>query len=133
MKTLAKDNPEQEIRAEALDAAKNTWIEHARTMVAHKIQNIPTNNDWVMMGKSIIDDIRTKFDKFTDVEETLRDDRRQRVDHMKRALAVGGVALVILLAVTVAYVVRRQMLLLAGNYRAALDTIEQRPLRAGPL
>jgi PAS domain S-box-containing protein len=126
LKTLAKDSPEQEIRAEGLDAAKNTWLSHSNTMVAHKKDNIPVNSDWVLMGKVLIDDIRTKFDSFTQVEETLHNARQQRVEHMKRGLAFGGVALVILLALTVAYVVRLQMMALADNYRIALETIEQR-------
>ena len=126
LKTLVKDNPEQAIRAEGLDEAKNTWLAHSRTIVAHKQENISVNPDWVMMGKTLIDDIRVKFDRFIEVEETLHDDRQQRVDHIKRGLAFASVGLAILLALTVAYVVRRQMLALATNYRDALNTIEQR-------
>ncbi len=126
LKTLVKDNPEQALRAEGLAEAKNTWLAHARTVVAHKKDNIPVNADWVLVGKTIIDDIRGKFDRFTDVEETVHDDRQQRVEHMKRGLAFGAVALVILLALTVAYVVRLQMMALAKDYRDALVTIEQR-------
>jgi PAS domain S-box-containing protein len=126
LKTLVQDNPEQSIRAEAISQAKNTWLEHAKTMIAHRTQNVPVNSDWVLMGKTIIDDIRTKFDQFADVEETLRDQRQERVEHMKRGLAYGGGGLVILLALTVAYVVKQNMMALALNYRNALDTIELR-------
>ena len=78
------------------------------------------------MGKTIMDDIRSKFDKFTDVEEALRDDRTHRVQHMKLILAYAGGALIILLSLAVAHLVRKQMMVLAASYRTALDTIEQR-------
>jgi PAS domain S-box-containing protein len=45
---------------------------------------------------------------------------------MKKTLAYSGSALVILLALTVAHLVRKQMMELAATYRGALDTIEQR-------
>jgi PAS domain S-box-containing protein len=123
---LVRDNPEQAIRAEDLKQAAGTWFEHAKTIIAHRTQNIPVNADWVKMGKSIMDDIRAKFDKFTDVEEDLRDKRRFRVREMKEVLAYGGGALVILLSLTVAHIVRKQMMVLDASYRTALDTIEQR-------
>jgi PAS domain S-box-containing protein len=126
LKTLVQDNPGQSIHAEAINQAKNIWLEHAKTMISHRTQNVPVNSDWVLMGKTIIDDIRTKFDQFADVEERLRDARQERLEHMKRALAYGGGGLVILLALTVAYVVKQNMMALALNYRTALDTIEQR-------
>jgi PAS domain S-box-containing protein len=126
LKDLVKDNPEQSIRAEALIQTKENWLAHSKTMVAHRAQDVPTNPDWVLMGKTLMDDIEAKFDKITDVEETLSADRQQRVTHMKRALAYGGGGLVLLLLVTIAYVVRKQMMALAADYRGALDTIAQR-------
>ena len=126
LKDLVKDNPEQTIRADGLVAAKNTWLAHSKTMVTHRAQDAPINPDWVLMGKTLMDDISAKFDKFTEVEESLSATRRERVNHMKSALAYGGGALVLLLLVTIAYVVRKQMLALAADYRSALETIEQR-------
>jgi PAS domain S-box-containing protein len=126
LKTLVQDNPEQAIRAEDLKQAAATWFEHAKTIMSHRAQNIPVNEDWIKMGKTLLDDIRAKFDKFADVEEDLRDQRHYRVQKMKLALAYGGGGLVILLSLTVAYLVRKQMTALDASYRAALDTIEQR-------
>jgi PAS domain S-box-containing protein len=126
LKDLVQDNPELVIRAEALIEAKDTWIQHSKIMIAHRTQQIPPNPDWVRMGKTIMDDIIAKFDRFADIEETLRDSRLQRVTHMKVALGYGGGALIVLLALAVAHLVRKPMMALAGSYRAALDTIEQR-------
>jgi PAS domain S-box-containing protein len=126
LKTLVQDNPEQTIRAEDLRQAMHTWFEHAKTIISHRAQNIPVNGDWVMMGKSIVDGLRAKLDKFADVEVSLRDNRLQQIRQMKRALAYGGGALVILLSLTVTHLVRKQMMVLDASYRTALDTIEQR-------
>jgi PAS domain S-box-containing protein len=126
LKTLVLDDPEQMIRADALNDAKNTWLEHAKTMIAHRQQGMAINDDWVRVGKMILDDLRAKFDKFTNVEEQLRETRIYRFQQMKRGLAYGGGGLIILLSLTVAYLVRKQMMDLDASYRTALETIEQR-------
>jgi PAS domain S-box-containing protein len=126
LKALVGDNREQLIRADALNQAKDTWLEHTKTVMSQRAQNLPVNGDWTLMGKTLVDDISAKFDKFIDVEEGLRDRRIFRVQQLKRALAYAGGGFVILLSVTVAYLVRKQMMVLAASYRAALDTIEQR-------
>jgi PAS domain S-box-containing protein len=126
LKALVQDNREQTTNADALDQAKNTWFELAKTIISQRAQNIPVNGDWVLMGKTLMDDIRAKFDKFADVEEAQRDKRLYRIRQMKRALAYAGGGFVILLSLTVAYLVRKQMMVLAASYRTALDTIEQR-------
>jgi PAS domain S-box-containing protein len=124
--SLVADNPEQAIRAEDLDLAKNTWMDHARTMISQRSKTAAVNSDWVRMGKTILDDITARFDKFIAVEEDLDEARHERVRRMKRALAYGGGGLVIVLAATIAHLMRKQLVDLAANYRTALNTIEQR-------
>ncbi len=126
LRVLVQDNPEQVIRVDALTRAKNTWYEHAKTMISHRSQELPVNADWVKMGQTLMDDLHGQFDKFTEVEEGLRDKRAYGVRRMKLALAYAGGAFVLLLSLTVAHVVRKQMMVLAASYRTALNTIEQR-------
>jgi PAS domain S-box-containing protein len=126
LKKLVQDNPEQVIRAEDIIQADHLWTDHARTMIGQRKQSLPTNSDWVLVGKSLLDNLSTKFDKFALVEEQLRDSRLGNVRRMKSVFAYTGGAMVLLLALSVAYVVRKQMLLLADTYRSALSTIEQR-------
>jgi PAS domain S-box-containing protein len=126
LKSLVKKNAEQSIRAEDLDHAKDTWFEHGSTMIAHRKKNEPVNADWVLVGKSVMDDLQARFDKFIEVEESQRDSHLYKVNRMKTALGYGGTALVILLSITVAYIVRNQMMVLASSFRTALDTGEQR-------
>lgn len=126
LRSLVSDNPEQVLRAEALHQAENTWFAQAQTMVSHRTQEIPIHSDWVKMGKALTDDIDAKFREFTRVEENLRDERLFRVREMKQGLAYAGGGLVLLLVVTVAYQVRKQMMMLAASYDAAIDTTRQR-------
>ena len=126
LKELVSDNPVQAGRADDLIRSKNLWLQHAQTMISHRSQQITVNPDWVRMGRSLLEDIRGKFDRFAETEQSLRDARQRMVMHMKTALAYGGSGLVILLALTVAHVVRKQMMALDTSYRQALDTIEQR-------
>ncbi|HEV3271096.1 MAG TPA: CHASE3 domain-containing protein [Candidatus Methylacidiphilales bacterium] len=126
LKALVQDNSEQSIRADDLHQAAKTWFENAKTLISHRAQNIPVNGDWVKMSKSLLDDLRAKFDKFADVEEDLRDARHYRLQKMKQALAYAGGGLVILLSLTVAHLVRKRMMELDASYRAALDAIEHR-------
>jgi PAS domain S-box-containing protein len=126
LKVLVQDNPQQAIRADDLIQAKNTWFEHAKTMISQRAKDIPTNVEWVRMGQNLTDTLNAKFEKFTSVEEALHQNRISSVQRMKRSLAYAGSGFVILLAITVAYVVRKQMMVLASSYRTALTTIEQR-------
>ncbi|MCE0523898.1 MAG: CHASE3 domain-containing protein [Methylacidiphilales bacterium] len=126
LRALVADNPEQVIRADDLDQATKTWFAHAETIINHRSQNIPVNQDWIKMGKTILDGISARFDKFADVEEARRDTWLFRVQKMKLALAYAGGGLVILLSLTVAHLVRKRMMELDASYRKALDTIEQR-------
>ena len=78
------------------------------------------------MGRIIMDDIRAKFDQFTDAEVALRDARLHKIRKMKSILAYAGGALVLLLALAIAYRVKKQMMELAEEHRTALETIEHR-------
>ena len=126
IRKLINDNPEQAIRADDLNQAKNVLFDHDDTMIAQHQKNQAVNGDWVRMGESLMDGLQTKFDKFIAVEDELRDTRLYKVNRMKTALGYGGTALVILLSITIAYMVRKQMMALAAIYRTALDTSEQR-------
>ena len=126
LRTLVRDNPEQVLRAESLRQAENTWFTQAQTMFSHRSQEIPIHSDWVKMGKALTDDIDAKFDEFNKVENELRDARLFRVREMKQGLVYAGSGLVLLLIVTVAYQVRKQMMMLAASYNSAIDLTRQR-------
>ncbi len=86
----------------------------------------PANAEWVKLGTTLGDQIHQSFERFVGAETKLRDARLLGVRRMKLIIACAGIALGILLVVTIVYQVRRQMMELASSYRDALKAIEQR-------
>jgi PAS domain S-box-containing protein len=123
---LVRDNPEQVERAGDIIQAEKTWLVHANTMISHRSQGIAINPDWVVEGKSLLDAVTSQFNRFAAKEMDLRDARLKNVQRMKNILGYAGSALIVLLALTVAHLVRKQILVLAASYHTALETIEQR-------
>jgi len=123
---LVKDNPEQTRNAMDISQAKETWFNHEQIMISQRTPQVPANPDWVKMGSMILNDIHARFDRFAQNEIKLRDMRLRHVRRLKDILAYSGAALAALLALTIVYQVRRQMLELAKSYRDALAATEQR-------
>ena len=126
LKQMVRDSPEQSIRAQDISRAKDTWYAHAQTMISHRSQDLPANADWVKVGKTLLDDLRSRFDGFIDSEMAVRDARFNRLQRTKMILIYAGGALAILVALFVAHEVRKRMMELAANHHLALQTIEHR-------
>ncbi len=126
LKGLIGDNPNQELQLEDLVTARNTWLQEAQASISQRQQGKIASDDWNRMSKTLMDDIRAKFDRFNGTEEQLRDQRLRHVRSMRQNIGYLGGGLVVLLALTVGQMVRRQFMTLAGGYREALSTIEQR-------
>jgi PAS domain S-box-containing protein len=126
LEKLIQDNPRQVIRVQNLIQTKNTWMQHATSSVTQRALSPSLGSEWTKMGKAMMDDIKMKFDVFTSEEEHLRDIRLKNVRRMQQLLSYCGVALLLLLSVTVIQAVRRQFMALANDHRSALNTIEQR-------
>jgi PAS domain S-box-containing protein len=126
LKQLVIDNPGQVQNADDVAEAKELWYRHADTMIAHRLQGLPTNPDWVRNGRDVLDHVREHFDKFTETEIALSDARRGRLRTMKTAMGICSTVLVLMLCYSVGYVVRRQMMVLATSYREALEAAERR-------
>lgn len=126
LKNLVKDNPDQMIRADELIAAKNMWIEQGKSTIGQRQQNKIPGEDWNKMSKGLMDGLRLKFDRFTEVEEELHAERLKKVEDIKLSLGYAGSGLALILILTVAQTAYRQYAGLSANYRSALGTIEQR-------
>jgi PAS domain S-box-containing protein len=126
LKKLVGNNPDQSRLVDDLIEDKNDWIDYARTSISKRQQGPIIDADWNKMGKNRMDRIRSKFDRFTDVEVGLREDRAAQIRHLKRALGSAAAGLLAILFLSVIYYVRRQFMALAAEYRTALATIEQR-------
>ncbi len=126
LEKLVADNAEQSRNLQDIAHARDTWQEHVRIMISTRAAGQPTNPDMLKMGTTVLQDVRSRFDRFNAREIEIRDSRFRGVRHMKTALAYAGAFLVLAVIVTTALQVRRQMTILAASYRDALATIEQR-------
>jgi PAS domain S-box-containing protein len=123
---MVQDNPPQEARAQGLIRAKNGWLDYVKVMLDQQNAKHHVDPAWIEMGDKMANGIRAQFDDFDQVEEKLHADRAAAAQDSRRALIVGGGLLTIVLAFAIAFQVRRQFKALAGEYREALVTIEQR-------
>lgn len=126
LKDLVQDNPGQEIRAQDLIQSKETWLKHASDSLTQRQQATSAEPAWTKEGKTLMDDIRSRFASFTDEEQRLYEERVKSARQLKVVLYYSGAALMVLLSLTIAQTVRRQFMMLATDYRTALNTIEQR-------
>ncbi len=126
LRQQVSDNPNQAQRADEIARSKELWYQQADTMIAHRVQGLPTNADWVRNGQAVFDNVRTGFALFIRDEVALRDLRLHRLRVMKTDLVWCGAAIVVLICLLIAYVVHKQMMLLAASYREALERSEQR-------
>jgi PAS domain S-box-containing protein len=122
---LVRDNPAQSNRLQNLIQTKNSWLDYAKTIVAQRAQGV-SDPAWLKLGDTLMNNLRGQFQTFTQVEESLHDQRIGHVLTAKKALGFAGGGLALILALTVGQLVRRQFMGLAVDYRSALHTIEQR-------
>ena len=126
LKQLVSDNSRQPQNAQDIIGAAQAWGQQADIMISQRTAQTPANADWLKLGATLHNQLRQTFDRFTQEEIHLRDQRLQQARHIKILIAAVGLALAILLVVTIVYQVRRQMMALASSYREALTAIEQR-------
>jgi PAS domain S-box-containing protein len=126
LEKLARSDPQQAIRAQGLIQTKDLWFDHARTAVDQKMRSATVGADWLRMGDDLMTGLRGQFQTFSQVEESLHDERLKSVEWTKWAVVGAGSGLVLILALTVGLLVRRQFVQLATDYRRARDSVEQR-------
>ena len=126
LKSLVKDNSQQTIRADDLVQAKDTMVEYIENNIAKRAHGTVPGLDSLNLGKTIMDGVLTRLDKFILVEEDLRQQRTDKVTLMKNILVYGGGLLIVLLSLAVSHLVRRHFTGLANEYRSALTTVEER-------
>ncbi|MCE0485008.1 MAG: ATP-binding protein [Methylacidiphilales bacterium] len=126
LKQMVQDNPAQVSNAEDIIQAKDLWFDYAKTLVARRVERPIVNPQDIEMGKTLMDGVEAKYEKFNQTEIALQEERLRRVHQMQSIVTYGGGALLVLLSLSIAQVVRRQFMKLAGEYRRALTIIEDR-------
>jgi PAS domain S-box-containing protein len=126
LRGLVARYPDLSASADQLIQAKDTWLEHARSSIDQRRHGKIPDADWVSMGLMLRNNVRQRFEIFTVQEQQIRDDRERDVQRTKVTLVLACSILVLLLAVAVGTLVRRQFGKLALGHRQALHTIQLR-------
>jgi PAS domain S-box-containing protein len=126
LRKLVQDNAPQFVRINEIIQAKAGWLEHMRIAIDERSKGTMPDSNWIMNGKVLTDGLTSKLDDFAAVEEKLQHHRLERVRFMEKLLIYAGGALAILLAAMVGQLVRQHFMQLAGEYRSALTTIQER-------
>ena len=126
LKGLVGGYPNLSASADELIQAKDLWLDHARATIDLRKQKKALDPAWTRMGLMLRDAVRQRFEIFSAQEQQIRDDRMRDVRQMKLVLILTCVILVLLLALSVGTLVRRQFGKLALGHRRALHIIQQR-------
>jgi PAS domain S-box-containing protein len=126
LKNLVAGNHDSRLLADQLIQSKDTWIDHARSSVAQRRQGKTPDDDWNKMGKTLMDRVRQNFTQLAQVEAQIQLQRQHSLRQAKWVTVLASSVLVILLALMVGQMVRRQFSTLAEGYRGALNTVRQR-------
>ncbi|WP_434610908.1 response regulator [Pseudomonas sp. R1-7] len=126
---LTADNPVQTDRLHRIQALQVEWANYAQGMI--DLQR--SSGDYrgavkAGRGKRLTDEIRKAFEDVVETEQQLRAERNEQV----RTTTVWSIALYLLFVAAVsgllAYVGRRDLLTLSGNYSASLKVQQQSAL-----
>jgi PAS domain S-box-containing protein len=126
MKSLVGANRDSSALADQLIQAKDIWLQHAKSSINQRRQGKIPDEDWNKMGKTLMDDVRQRFDNLTAHEAQFQTTRQHDVREARSVTVLAGSVLVILLALMVGQLVRRQISTLALGYRHVLHTVQQR-------
>ncbi|WP_434581021.1 response regulator [Pseudomonas sp. Z5-35] len=127
---LTADNPVQTDRLHRIQALQVEWANYAQSMI--DLQRSSGDYRGALKagrGKRLTDEIRKTFEDVVETEQQLRAERNDEV----RTTTVWSIALYLLFVAAVsgllAYVGRRDLLTLSGNYSASLKVQQQSALR----
>ncbi len=126
LSSMVVDNPAQMDLAQDIESLRNQWLDYAARQIELKRQG--GNNIALAKsreGKNLMDEIRARFRRFIETEESLRNERTEyarRTSHLTLGLTALAAALG---GGLMAGLSRRQFLLLTRTYDDALKTANE--------
>jgi PAS domain S-box-containing protein len=125
--TLLSTNPEpRQAFAEAKQAATK-WLNLAvEAELPEMAGRSSLETEPIIKGKMIMDQVRASFDTFISIEEKMRSFRVEEADRASRNTLFLGMALAILLGLTLAIRTRKSLVSLSEFYGKALSEVETR-------
>ena len=122
MQEMVADNPQQVDRLTRLMALQDEWNLFAQDMITLRRQN----GDYrgaiqAGRGKRLTDEIRREYDDFVNMEQQLRAQRSEEVTRSTLVSIVGYLLFVSVLSGILAWLGRRDLMNLSGQYSANLE------------
>ncbi len=123
---LVSDNPPQVERVKTIRAAFGKWVSNAQDMIERRqrgadYQSIPINQP----GKQLMEAMHHEFNRFNEVEETLRARRVKAVRNIDQNIRRFRWLLLVFLGVGIGLYVRRQLIKAVRLYDSLLATAHQ--------
>lgn len=117
LRGMVEDNPQQVDRIDRLIALQKAWNDFGSEMITQRRQN----GDYKASigngrGKRITDEIRKEFDGLIGTEQQLRMARNEKVSTVTVTAITAFVLFIVSLSALLAYLGRRDLLTLSGNY-----------------
>jgi signal transduction histidine kinase len=122
LEALVSDSPDQEARLAALHRRRTSWEVFADA----ELGRFNNGGNWLQPitegeGKRRMDAIRQLLDELSAVERGRADQRGALAERQARMVLWGGAAWLLVLGALLAWMGRRQLVLLAGDYESLLE------------
>ncbi|MFE2007951.1 response regulator [Pseudomonas guariconensis] len=140
LRAMVQDNPQQTERIDRLVALQQAWNDFSSQMIAsRRNQGDYQTSIGNGRGKRLTDEIRKEFDDFIVTEQQLRMARNEKVNSVTVWAITAFVLFIVTLSALLAYLGRRDLLLLSNSYvdnlqaqRRATERLEHQAwLRSG--
>ncbi|MBE9054126.1 CHASE3 domain-containing protein [Nostocales cyanobacterium LEGE 11386] len=117
---LVAENPRQTKNLAQLRSYYEEWARSAPTLIALQKRGEPISVSALNTRKQLMDAIRSQVFQFIQLEENLRNARTDAVRQTTQVVIGTSIALAIVLGSILAYLIRREILLISQNYKQAL-------------
>ncbi len=124
MNQLVFDNPAQQGRLASIRSHFEEW----RLLAGRGLElrrNGAVENESFLKRKLVMDSVRTEVDDFLGAEERLRDERVQSARRKSMLVTASGIVLSLSIGLFLAFFTRRQMRMLAEQFRESLQVSEE--------
>ena len=128
---LIADNPDQQARLLELRGLYGKWMQWAGRLIERGHQNPPTPED-LLAGQQLMSEIRNQQRDFINAEDALRHARSHRAKVLNGSVIGSAVGVLLLVAVMLFTLTRRELLALSTTYENHLraEAAQQQQLKA---
>ncbi|YAF99179.1 MAG: CHASE3 domain-containing protein (plasmid) [Nodularia sp. CChRGM 3473] len=117
---LVADNPRQTQNLTQLRSQYEEWARTAPPLIMLQQRSEPISVSALSTRKQLMDAIRSQINQFILLEEDLRNERTDAVRQTTQVVIGTSIGLALVFSSILAYLIRREILLISQNYKQAL-------------